>query len=74
MGLTSTDRNGIPVCWRCHGIVESIGSDNETRWFEEHGVESIQLANALWDASICGIEAMEAAFSEHTLHNILRLE
>jgi hypothetical protein len=73
MGLTSTDRNGIPLCWKHHGEVEVIGSNNETAWLAERGVEAIQLANTLWDNTL-DFDAMEAAFSEHTLHNLLRTD
>lgn len=72
MGLTSTDRWGVPVCWKCHGICESIGSDNEIAWFLERGVDAIALANALWDSTL-DFSLMEAAFSEHTRFNLARM-
>lgn len=73
MGLTTPDRWGISICWRHHGEVEIIGSDNEIAWFHERGVDALKLANALWDKTL-DQDMMESAFSEHTRFNLAREE
>lgn len=72
MGLTTTDRWGIPMCWRHHDEVERAGSDNEIAWFEERGVDALALANGLWDGTL-DMSLMEDAFSEHTRFNLRRM-
>lgn len=49
MGLRSTDRWALPLSHDKHMELERIGSRNEVRWFQEHGIEDpIELAAALW--------------------------
>lgn len=51
-GMRSSDRWGLPLSRAPHDEVERVGSRNETRWFQEHGIDSpIDLAHALWQAS-----------------------
>jgi len=49
MGLRSTDRWAVPLSHDKHMELERIGSRNEVRWFQEHGIEDPhELAAALW--------------------------
>lgn len=50
MGLRSTDRWALPLSHDKHMELERIGSRNEVRWFQEHGIEDPHdLAAALWN-------------------------
>lgn len=52
MGMKSPDRYGVPMCHDCHiNGVERIGSKNELAWFSKRGIEALDLANALWQAT-----------------------
>lgn len=52
MGLRSTDKWTVPLCRGDHDDVESVGSRNEIRWFQMHGVDDpLALAEALWSAT-----------------------
>lgn len=51
MALRAPDRFGVPMCRDHHEQVERIGSKNEASWFEKRGIDSIDLAGALWAAS-----------------------
>ncbi len=74
MGLKSTDRWAVPMCNADHFLIENAGSKNEVEWFHERGVDVLGLANGLWDRTLLGHEELEAVFSEHTPHNLLRME
>lgn len=41
----------VPICRSHHEDVERQGSRGETAWFENHGLDAIDLAGALWNAS-----------------------
>lgn len=47
-GQRSTDQWAIPMCRKCHGEVERIGSRNEISWFNERGIHPLELARSLW--------------------------
>lgn len=52
VGLRSTDKWAVPLCWPDHEELERAGSRNEIRWFREHGIDDPHgLAAALWNAS-----------------------
>lgn len=52
MGTRSPDRYGVPMCHDCHiNGVERTGSRNELAWFSKRGIEALELANALWQAT-----------------------
>ncbi len=74
MGLRSTDRWAVPLCNADHFLIETAGSKNEVAWFHERGVDVLALANGLWDRTLLGHEELEAVFSEHTPHNLLRMD
>ena len=48
-GMRSTDKWAVPLCHECHiNGVERVGSRNETSWFEERGIDPLELARGLW--------------------------
>lgn len=52
MGLRSTDKWAVPLCFADHESVERVGSRNELRWFRDNGIEDPHgLALALWGSS-----------------------
>lgn len=50
MGLRSTDRWTIPLCHEHHIYgVEKVGAQREIKWFADRGIQSLELATALWN-------------------------
>lgn len=51
-GMRSPDKCGVPMCPECHlQGVERAGSKNELAWFSKRGIEALELAAALWNAT-----------------------
>lgn len=51
-GMKSPDKCGVPMCDECHlQGVERAGSKNELAWFSKRGIEALELAAALWNAT-----------------------
>lgn len=51
-GMKSPDKFGVPMCPECHlQGVERAGSKNELAWFSKRGIEALELAAALWNAT-----------------------
>lgn len=51
VALKATDRWAVPACRFHHDDLERIGSRNEAAWFDSRGVNAVELANALWQAT-----------------------
>lgn len=50
MGVKSTDRWTLPMCFDDHETVERVGTRNENNHFRGLGIDSFTLAIALWGA------------------------
>lgn len=49
--MRSPDKYLVPLCrMPHHDEVERIGSKNELRWFEDRGIDALQLCGDLWAA------------------------
>lgn len=47
--VRSTDRWGVPLCFRCHQEIERAGTKNEVKTFQAWGIADVHaLALALW--------------------------
>ena len=53
MGMKSDDKWTVPLCRKCHNDVHMVGTKEEPAWFFGLGIESSELADALWKASGC---------------------
>lgn len=51
MGKKATDRWTVSLCRRHHDEVERLSSRSELKWFEKYGIETLELAAALWMVS-----------------------
>lgn len=52
MGLRSPDQDALPACPECHmNGVERAGSKNELSWYAKRGIDALDLAAALWNAT-----------------------
>lgn len=51
VGRRATDRWAVPICRMHHDEVEAVGSRNETSWFAYFGIDPLELASALWNAT-----------------------
>lgn len=65
-GMRATDNFAVPVCWQCHEEVERLGSRNERAHFSARGIDSLDLAAALW-AARGNQEAMQRVVAAHLL-------
>lgn len=45
--MRSSDRWLVPQCRDCHDQIEAAGTQNETEWFAERGVDALALAREL---------------------------
>ena len=65
MGLRSTDRWALPLSHDKHMELERLGSRNEVKWFQQHGIEDPhELAAALW-ANTGDLSRMVAVLMAH---------
>jgi hypothetical protein len=48
--VRSTDQHGLPMCPTHHDEIERAGTKNETKWFEQRGIDPKGLARALWNS------------------------
>ena len=51
MGLRSTDRWGVPMCFAHHEDIERAGTKREVAVFGEWGIDPHELARDLWQSS-----------------------
>lgn len=52
MAVRSTDKWGVPLCFKCHQEIENAGTKNEVRTFKSWGIEDVHaLALALWSTA-----------------------
>lgn len=51
--LKSPDKFTIPLCQITHHLygVHSVGTKRELQWLKDHGIDGLELAAALWNAS-----------------------
>ncbi len=65
MNQRSTDKWAIPLCHDDHiNGVEKVASTKEIQWFEERGIQSLELARALW-ANRHDLKAMLSVLNTH---------
>lgn len=67
MALRSTDKDAVPLCYKCHDELHRQGSRNEFRVFAAWGIKDpLQLAADLW-RSRGDPEKMRAVLNAHKL-------
>lgn len=52
VGLKASDKWAVPLCRAHHNEVHTHGTRHHGEWFYENGVDDVQLATALWTASV----------------------
>lgn len=50
MSIKSTDRWTVPLCRIHHDEVENVGAKREIAWFQDIGLDPLELAQDLWKA------------------------
>lgn len=65
LGMRAPDKCTVPLCGDCHlhGI-ERAGSRNEWDWFSKRGINCLDLAQTLWDAT-GDLDAMRERLRDH---------
>lgn len=64
VGLKSLDRQVVPLHWEVHWRLEQLGSRREVEFFDEHGLNPHELADALWANTGC-IDTMGRVLEAH---------
>lgn len=65
LGLKCTDKWCLPVSRATHNHIEGLGSRNEFQFFDDHGFNPYELADALWQASP-DVDRMAKVLEAHT--------
>ena len=64
LGLKCTDKWVLPVSRITHNHIEGLGSRNEFQFFDDHGINPYELADALWQATP-DVERMAKVLEAH---------
>lgn len=64
LGLKCTDKWVLPVTRATHNQIEGLGSRNEFDFFDAHGINPYELADALW-ANTGSLDAMAKVMEAH---------
>lgn len=51
MSVRSTDKWTVPLCRTHHDEIERAGAKREVAWFRELGIDPLELAGDLWNAT-----------------------